>query len=284
MKRTTSALALTLIMAILFSVLAGTVLVNVSKAFVYHVTDPAAVKIDSPAQNGVYSSNNITISVSVESPNDYWEMTSVQIALYLDGFIRTGADAKKLDQQGHVFTYNSSLNVWKEGQHNLSVVADIACRPPATSIWPDYDFTASGKSAVQFELKTLMISVLSIENRTYNTADLSLDFVVSKPVLKVAYCLDDQANVTIAGNTTLRGLSKGGHSVTVYAWDTAGNIGASETVTFSVAEPFPTIWVIIAAAITAATAGVAIAIYYYTKNRKAGGSKAPLQFSAPNFK
>jgi len=40
--------------------------------------------------------------------------------------------------------------------------------------------------------------------------------------------------MTITGNTTLVGLSDGIHSVTVYANDTAGNMGSSETVYFTV--------------------------------------------------
>jgi len=49
--------------------------------------------------------------------------------------------------------------------------------------------------------------------------------------------LDGQENVTIAGNTTLVGLSSGVHNVTVYACDDAGNVGSLETLTFTVAKP-----------------------------------------------
>jgi hypothetical protein len=42
----------------------------------------------------------------------------------------------------------------------------------------------------------------------------------------------NKKNVTIAGNTTLTGLSSSVHNLTVYAWDEAGNIGSSETITF----------------------------------------------------
>ncbi|MFQ6074435.1 MAG: hypothetical protein ACE5KC_04360, partial [Candidatus Bathyarchaeia archaeon] len=48
---------------------------------------------------------------------------------------------------------------------------------------------------------------------------------------------DGQMNVTISGNTTLSALSNGSHSLVVYAKDTAGNTGASETISFSIEPP-----------------------------------------------
>jgi hypothetical protein len=49
----------------------------------------------------------------------------------------------------------------------------------------------------------------------------------------MGYSLDGQENVTIAGNTNLTGLSHGAHFVTVYANDTADNMGSSDTVHFT---------------------------------------------------
>jgi hypothetical protein len=42
--------------------------------------------------------------------------------------------------------------------------------------------------------------------------------------------------VTIAGNTTLTGLSYGYHSLVVYADDTFGNTVASKTIYFTIAQ------------------------------------------------
>lgn len=81
------------------------------------------------------------------------------------------------------------------------------------------------------------------------------------------YSLDGQDNVTIAGNTTLSELANGLHNVTVYANGTEGNIGASETIIFTVTVPFQTIW-ITATVIIVATAGAASAVYYFAKLRK----------------
>ena len=80
------------------------------------------------------------------------------------------------------------------------------------------------------------ISVVSPENKTYTVSNVSLTFAVSETPSWIGYSLDGQANVTITGNTPLTGLSDGSYSLIVYAKDTAGNTGTSETIYFSVAQ------------------------------------------------
>ena len=78
------------------------------------------------------------------------------------------------------------------------------------------------------------ISVLSPGNTTYAASDIALTFTVNETASWMAYSLDGQGNVTIAGNVTLTGLFDGSHSVTVFANDTYGNMGSSEPVYFTV--------------------------------------------------
>jgi parallel beta-helix repeat protein len=75
--------------------------------------------------------------------------------------------------------------------------------------------------------------IMSPENRTYNVSSVQLNFTVDVPTSWVGYSLDDEANKTIAGNTTLT-LSDGFHSIVVYANSTAGNMGASSKLYFTV--------------------------------------------------
>ena len=72
--------------------------------------------------------------------------------------------------------------------------------------------------------------------------------------------------MTISGNTTLTDLRLGSHNVTVYVMDLAGNVGASETITFTVAAS-PAL---IAIAIIIAVA-VAAGLIVYLKKRKQQG-------------
>ncbi len=112
------------------------------------------------------------------------------------------------------------------------------------------------------------IRIFSPQSESYNSSSISLDFYTDKPILELSYSLDGKQNVTITGNFTITNLSNGLHNVTIYAKDTFGNMGASET-TFTIARPesFP----IVPVAATSAGASIAIAaiglIYYYKKRK-----------------
>jgi N-acetylneuraminic acid mutarotase len=118
------------------------------------------------------------------------------------------------------------------------------------------------------------IAVVSPENKTYTSSNVSLAFTVNKPALWMGYSLDSQDNVTITGNTTLAGLANGLHNITVYAKDEFENTGASETVTFTIAketEAFPIRLAVVAAIVVAALvllAAVGVGLSAYLKKRK----------------
>jgi hypothetical protein len=78
------------------------------------------------------------------------------------------------------------------------------------------------------------ISIVSPENKTYPIKDVPLTFTVSESTSWIGYSLNSQKNVTITGNRTLTSLPDGSYYVIVYANDTAGNMGASDTVHFTV--------------------------------------------------
>lgn len=110
------------------------------------------------------------------------------------------------------------------------------------------------------------VLVVSPESKTYSTNEVSLIFTVDKPVNWTGYILDENETVGITGNTTLPELKTGVHNVTVIANDELGNVRTSETVTFTVAEPFPT--AIVLSASVAVVAVVSVGLYIYLKKRK----------------
>jgi len=118
------------------------------------------------------------------------------------------------------------------------------------------------------------IRVVSPENKTYVSSNVSLAFTVNKPASWMGYSLDSQDNVTITGNTTLAGLANGSHNITVYAKDEFENTGASETVTFTIAketEAFPIRLAVVTAIVVAALvllAAVGVGLSAYLKKRK----------------
>jgi hypothetical protein len=111
-----------------------------------------------------------------------------------------------------------------------------------------------------------VVAVVSPENMTYAADNVSLAFTVNKPVVWLGYSLDGQENIAIMGNTTITGLTNGLHNVTVYAKDEFGNVGASETVSFTVEVPFPTL-LIVAPVASVVVVGAVLAIYFKKRKR-----------------
>jgi hypothetical protein len=88
------------------------------------------------------------------------------------------------------------------------------------------------------------IHVLSPQNTTYATNIIALNFTISKPSAWIGYSLDNSANVTIAGNTTITNLLEGSHHIVIFANDSSGSMGSSDPVYFSVRIPVHDIAVI----------------------------------------
>ena len=96
-----------------------------------------------------------------------------------------------------------------------------------------------------------MITILSPENKTYNTIEVPLIFTINKPAIWIGYQIDGGLNVTISGNTTIT-LPEGWHNITLYASDADYNHGASETTVFAqdtraLVEASNTIYFVVAA-------------------------------------
>jgi hypothetical protein len=160
------------------------------------------------------------------------------------------------------------LNV-PEGKHTITVYALEEGRYIGQALM--HAFSISDVSNVNFTIDTMppKILILSVENKTYGTSEIPFNFMINEPVSRVSYCLDGLDNVTVAGNTTLAGLSIGEHNVTVFAMDEVENTGASKTVFFTIAEPaepFPTTRLI--APIASVVVASALGLLVYFKKRK----------------
>jgi len=160
----------------------------------------------------------------------------------------------RLDDQATVtITGNTDLNGLAEGTHKLWVYAKNFAG----------DVTASTTVHFTIDVTSPSIVVFYPENKTYQTTDVLVKFIVNEPVSQINYCLDGSENTTIAENFTLTQLSNGNHNVTIYATDEAGNTGASEIVYFTVAvpEPFPTT-LVIASVIIVTVVGTGLLVYF----------------------
>jgi predicted phage tail protein len=118
------------------------------------------------------------------------------------------------------------------------------------------------------------ISIETPLNQTFKKSNVTLFYSIdvlsaNKSVNWVGYCLDDKQNVTLTNsgaisNFTIAYMTAGLHTVTVYANDTYGNIGSSETFTFQIklVEPFPTTTVVVTLGVTAIVIGVGLIVYF----------------------
>ena len=113
------------------------------------------------------------------------------------------------------------------------------------------------------------VTLLSPENKNYTSNAIPLNFTLSEPAEWIGYSLDGQAKITINGNTTITGLSSGLHTITVYANDTFGNVGASQTINFTIPKPevFPTTLAVVSI-VSVAVVGVALLVYFKKRKRE----------------
>ena len=156
-----------------------------------------------------------------------------------------------------------------EGSHSIRVAVNCETKYAET-----YEVSAirivpvSGSSeTVLFDLSLPPTVILSLQNATFFSSGVALSLVVDKPTSRIAYSLDGLDDVTIAGNTYLSDLSAGEHSITVYAWDGFGSVGASETVTFTVAEPFPVVTVAVVSIAVIVVASIGLVVYFKKRKR-----------------
>ena len=245
------------ILALLFSAVAGTQLTNLATANPWieeRYESPPMVSIHSPA-NGTCV-NRVLLNFTVTKSGDWlstpisfsYELGSglsqklVSVSFHIDGkFCGSVAANSNLS---FPFNYSLYLTNLTDGSHTLVVCAD------STGVVRNWISSTvysgpidSSNATVHFILDSTppIVSFLSTE-KAYAISDFPLNFTVNESVSQISYVLDGQENVTVAGNTTLIGLTSGAHNVTVYATDEAGNTGASETMYFSIdtPEPFPT--------------------------------------------
>ena len=225
-------------------------------------------------RNYITVSNQTTILFNVAMPQTWEASTYTNGPLSLWGTIRNvtctldqkqilfddtvyGRDAKPVTigsttiyPAGYPMSinYSCSVNQISVGLHSLTinVAADTFCMNWETVIdgyhYPHnfyQDVSNSGTYTFTVNASTIAITDLSLENKTYATSVLPLTFNINESEMLLTYSLDNQANITINGNSTLSGLTEGTHSLTIYANDAFGNMGKSDAIFFTVTFPTP---------------------------------------------
>ncbi|WP_135604002.1 PGF-pre-PGF domain-containing protein [Methanococcoides sp. NM1] len=163
------------------------------------------VTIELP-QNTAYATNTVKLNVSANEDVTIW-MYKVN-----------GTD-------NHTFTPNTTLSL-PDGDHNVTVFAKD-------------NVGNVGSSMVNFSIDTTAprVTIELPQNTTYATKTVNLNVSADEDVTNWMYNVNATGNHTFTPNITLT-LSEGKHNITVFANDTAGNVGSS-MVNFTIDPPSP---------------------------------------------
>ena len=268
MKRTALALAFILITVFLVGVSVDNFpIVRLAKANPYY---PPEWIIKSPKNHIAYSLNSISFSFIVSSIfyYDYYYTIDTPIAQTpIDGptgqgkilvdAILTSAIPRTEVSTLKTFQFTIELHGLSEGQHSLTLYHGY-------NVFTGWRYEPASATIIFYvDSSAPKITNLSVNNN--DSGDRVLSFNVDTETSWVGYSLDNQANVTVNSDIFLKGLAVGSHNVTVYAEDSAGNMGASETIYFTIAEPpepFPTTLLATASVTSVAIIGVGLLVYF----------------------
>jgi hypothetical protein len=302
-KRKISAPALSL--TLLFTALAGSLLVNLAAANpigLFRRSLPAPI-IEVIRLNT--DTLTLTFFVQEAKPDVKWEdsyrtidvsphvQNRVHVDPKIEGYyvssIVVWVDGHVLSQHEWNPTYISvSLEGLSNGRHKLEVTAS------AGQFNSNFSPQASS-GVIEFQVDAPPPSISVISQKTFetssSTANVPLKFTVNKPFSWVGYSLDGNNVVTATHQVVsterfgtvncqlvLNHVPADTHSSTVYAKDTVGNRGESEPFSFTVTQrmppeaeqtssPFQTT-LVIAAAVAAAAAVCAGLLLYFAKIKK----------------
>ena len=295
MRRT--ALALSFVLALFFSVVAGASFVKSTQAnpyrYEYKTTEvpppadakPPVIIIHTP-QNGSYYSTNLNLTFDVNLPEANfdkvirtvsklyykasWEPNEISITD--EGLWSSASFSINLSDVRGGRGGSLSLTIYAVGSVIYEVSHQFVTRFTETILYNYEKFEITGSSTVHFTKDAVSpkISFLSPPNGTYVTSDVKLDFTVNEAASEILYCIDGKENQTITDSLTLAGLAEGAHNVTLYVADLAGNAADPKTLSFNVDLPecFPVAPVAAASASGSIVLVCAVLLVYYKKRKR----------------
>ena len=201
-----------------------------------------------------FTVDTVSPHLSVASPENMTYNTAI-IPLDFTAY-RLSAIQYSLDGEPSVSVVEETVLTVSDGFHSLVYYGTTVDGAPYVS------------EVVNFAVDTgpPEIEVLSIENKTYYTGDLSLSFSVSEPLVKLGYSLDGD-RVAVDGNVSLNGLSWGSHFIRVYGFDSvSGTYVITSPMFFSI---FPTGLVIASAVIIVVVVVAVFLLMRKLKHRRA---------------
>lgn len=250
--------------------------------------EPPTITISPIENNSLLNVNNLNLTITATSGNSilntsrwidtiYYDVDWQQKNTYVYRYMNDELNPSDYSTSFNLTGINGTLI--PEGKHTLTVYAieegqffhaPVPSEVAGLKKIIYNSFQIKGSTSVSFTVDRTApnITVLSIENTTYSSNSIPLNFTLNEPVSKLAYNLDNGGNITITGNMTLTDLFVGEHNLTIYAWDVTGNVQASESLVFTIAETFPMLILAIVTSSVAIILVVAISILFFRRHRK----------------
>jgi hypothetical protein len=238
---------------------------------------PPIITVNSPINNTIFYGNTVLLNFTITQPTGQWLIQYVDThggvtkqMLTGFGYVLNGKSYGSFPVSSDLSSsFNYCVNLTLDNGFNTLQVYGNASGYVVSFFVPQYVPITGWSNTIYFETfppkPTVQVQPLDI-----NGTSLSLNFTVDEPVSRITYSLDNQDNVSIAGNTTLTNLPYGHHNLTVYATNPAGNVGASQTINFTIAkqeaETFPTTTVAVVS-VTVAVVVVAGLLVYHKKHK-----------------
>jgi hypothetical protein len=262
--------------------LTGTVLIKLATCLLPSTSKYIPkVNLQSP-ENKIYGENSVPVdfSVSFFSWANHTNELRLEYSLDYSTLMPLAGFHQSISEGFAVI--ESTLTHLSEGVHVLRVQVTVFyedIRNTNIQSWSPPGLS----EPVFFTVNTAVprVTILSLKQlKTYNTTTLPLEFTVSEPTASLSYSLDGGAPVSIAGNTSLSGLSEGKHMIIVQAEDLAGSVGESSLVTFTVETagseqsdgsqpaPFPTTLVAVALIVSVAVVSFGLVAYFLRRKKR----------------
>ncbi|MGD0405631.1 MAG: hypothetical protein ABSB10_03150 [Candidatus Bathyarchaeia archaeon] len=248
--------------------------------------DPPIIQIISPNQNQTFTSSGVLLNFNVEIPTSwvflifqynpplrltFGNITSVCYSLDDNQPQNLTVDTVSIPLEGDLsqnLNFSVPLNL-STGVHTFRIFVSgftyyvsnpWVYNPPLASV------PVEANTTVSFNVVSPTPIISSPQKIVYNESTVPLQFNLDSSASWIGYSLDDKANVTVIGNTTLSGLPNGEHNVTVYSNDSLGNEYSSQAVNFTVAlptEPYSTwdIFAVLGALVIVAIVIVGVVVY-----------------------
>ena len=271
-----------LITALLIIAAADAYFINSAQANPYRYIDkwvappanaaPLIISVSSPKNRFAYDVDDVTVAFEITTQGT--SMDGIGDIHFVASWLQNNVTVPSYPLYTYA-SYNETFYDLPDGNYSIFIVANGGGSyiDPTRIDYFDgtiYHFAMTTTSIINFTVATPPeVSILTPKNETYVSAAVLLNLDGDKSFSKISYVLDQQDNITINGNATLTGLTDGVHNLTVYAWDTAGNICSSETITFTVDAPisFPTILVSTVSLVLAIAVGASW-LFYHKKRRR----------------